>query len=705
MFEDFEKIIDDKLFCPNSKKEKQEFNFNFQQPNNFSKNIFYFETLTDNEFFNRSGITDNFFNFYKKIIKSGVGTIIFGGVYLGISEKELNNIARISLEENIISKFKEVNRFAHSNNCKTFLKLKSCYGRFSELNNSSNSLKIASNFGIDPENKQKLLIRISDNKCNEIVSDFAQKVMLSNIAGFDGVFIDASLSNVIGELSSVQYNKRIFGYFSDVKDLLSKMLKSIQIKNNTIILKLTLFSLFDKNTKNAKQGKFFQNYSKLELFSALKHYVNLGVDGFEFVFGAKEDEYLNIFNTFEGDCIFGNFISDIRNYFTENKIKNKFGDDILILYHDNFIGLQNPIKFINNKTVNLIDITKNLYADCNYIKNLINKKSSLKCIKCSYCDKKSQFNFKNECLINPNLLNFNEPIKTRSNKNVAIVGSGISALICAITLINRGFDVQIFEQNKELNHFGKITTVFGFDNLLLDFYNSIEEKIKKFATSKRLVLNLNQRFSVDNTNLNYFDAIIVATGFNKKFLSITGAVQSHVKNIYDALESEVIFDKKKNIVIYAKSILSLKLALYLANNKNITIIIKNTSWLEKEKSANLFYYFRILYQKHANIYFLSQILKINEDNLDLQIRKNLNHKSINSFFKVIKNDRISKEILNINIDCDLLIYEPDITPNNKLYAEIVKLNYRGEVYLIGNALENCELSEIIKSGYFVGKNL
>lgn len=706
MFENIHNEIEKKLFSPNAKNKNNKLGKIASKSCDINKDIFYFETLTDNEFFDVSGIKKDFLEFYKKVIKSGVGTIVFGGVYLGLTEKKINNIARLSMEETVLQNYKEVNKFAHMSNCKTLLKVKSCYGRFNELYNQNTKTKLASNFGIDTENQQKILIRISDNKCNEIVADFAQKAMIASIAGFDGIMIDASLSNVIGELTSSEFNKRIFGYYSDTSDLIEKMLNNARPKNNTIILKLTLFSFFQNDKKNANLCKNFQKINPNRLFRMLIKFINLGVDGFEFVFGTKENEFLNQFNAFEDELIFAKTIIEIRNYFTENKIKNKFGEDVIIFYHDNFINIEKAIELAKNKTVNLIDVTRNIYSDVNYLKNLINKKSYLNCIKCLHCDKKSHFNFKNECLINPSLTDFDAVILDGNNKPVAVVGSGISGLICSLTLARRGFIVHLFETNNEINHMGKLTTVFGFDNLLLDYYNKIEEDVNLLANKKRIVIHLNEKFNLQNNNMNDFYSVILATGFKTKFLSITGAVQSHVHNIYDILNNKDILISKKNIVIYAKSELSLKLALYLLNhNKNITIIIKDTSWLNKSKNANLFYYFWILMQNNVSVHFLSQIIKINDDNIDLQIRRSFNPKSINTFLNLMSNGKISSDLFQINIDCDLLVYEPDIIPNNKLYADIVKANYRGEVYMIGNALENSNLADTIKSGYFVGKNL
>ena len=58
-----------------------------------------------------------------------------------------------------------------------------------------------------------------------------------------------------------------------------------------------------------------------------------------------------------------------------------------------------------------------------------------------------------------------------------------------------------------------------------------------------------------------------------------------------------------------------------------------------------------------------------------------------------------------SIDCDLFVYEPELVPNNKLYYDIVDAGYKGEAYLIGQALEGGDLANDIESGYYVGKNI
>ena len=112
-----------------------------------------------------------------------------------------------------------------------------------------------------------------------------------------------------------------------------------------------------------------------------------------------------------------------------------------------------------------------------------------------------------------------------------------------------------------------------------------------------------------------------------------------------------------------------------------------------------------LYKNKANILFLANIIKINEDNIEVNFCKNLSANKVNSFLKIINNEGFNQDRRQQNIDCDLLIYDPDIIPNTDLYYQLISTNFPNEVYVIGNALSNSSLAEIIRGAYFVGKNL
>ena len=150
----------------------------------------------------------------------------------------------------------------------------------------------------------------------------------------------------------------------------------------------------------------------------------------------------------------------------------------------------------------------------------------------------------------------------------------------------------------------------------------------------------------------------------------------------------------------------MRLAVFLAQRGyNVSVIIKDVGFIINEKNANIFYYFNNLYQNNVNIMFLSRIIKINDDNIDVLVCKNLAKNSYSSFLKIVSNERFKIENQQQNIDCDLLIYEPELISNSKLYAELVNARYPNELYIIGNALEISDMADDIKSAYFVGKNL
>jgi len=676
----------------------------FKCDENF-KNKFYFENLTDDCFFDYNGAKNEFVEFYKKIIKSGVGLIVLGGVKPGLSARINNNQARISLCNETLSKYKIITKFAHSNQSKILLKIKPDIGRFNNKTNRNN-LKYGSDFCIDPENRRKLVLRTSDNKCNDLVSDISQTVLYSNICGFDGVMIDASLSNIIGELSSIELNKRVFGYYANADDFLTKTLKNINAKNNYIILKISILTLFSYKNKHSNLCDIMPNLNVNNIIKNLMKYIELGIDGFEFVFGRIENEFLTNFNQFENPLLFEEFVEEFRKYLNQNNIQTTNGKEVSILYKDNFYDLEKPSCLIKSNIVNLIDVTRNIYSDINFLKNMKNAKKVRNCLKCSYCNKISKENQIIDCLINPELMTFEE-LKIEPNSNrVAVIGSGISSLICSITLAKRGFIVDLFEQSNELNPIGKLTTIFEFDKTLVEYFNYVEDEISFLAKNKKINIKLNTKFDTEKENISNYYSIIVGTGFKTKFLSVSGAVQSHVVNIYDSLKHKQKLLTKKNIVIYAKTELSLKLALYLlSNKKNVTLIIKDLKFLLLNKNANLFYYFYKLYKSNFKILFLSRITKINEDNIDVIINNNINTNTIDDALKLFSNSKVKEDNRQINLDCDYLIYEPELTPNNKLFIDIVNKKYKGEVYLIGNALEISDLAESIKSGYFVGKNL
>ena len=725
IFSSYSNLIDDLIINVNESKDINKNKTTDYSPvfnefllNNLKlKNHFYFYNLSDNFLFDEFGNpTEKFFSFYDSIAKSDVGLIFTGGVYAGLKENiDIKNLPVINNNTKSMNMFIKTISAIHTYGAKFFLTIKSIYGR---ADNKHKFLKIFpySASYIKSYHEPKLpCVRLSDGVCYQIVDDYKKIAQRAIIAGFDGVLIDGNLFGLVGEFSSGEFNKRKFGYFSELIDLPLKIVTNItkDNKNINIIYRFTLDSIlnliYGKNKNKINTIKSIPKKARtINVLNFLTSLVNAGVDGFIFEFGTLETEFFSVFNQFQRENLYEKIIYDIRKYFNENSIKNKFDMPVTLMVKDNYNRIGTCANIVRNDAINLFDVTKNVYSDNRFLLNEKMKKQSNLCLKCSYCDDLAKKCGVVECCINPNL--FNEKlisISKLNNQKIAVVGAGVSGIVCALTLASRGYQVDLYDKNNTINKNSRRCEIFNFDNLLSNYNNYLEESVNDYIKHGKIKLFLNTNFDIKNVDVNLYYSIIVATGFHERFLNITGAILKNVKSIYDVLDSEKIFDKKNSIVINAKSELSFKLSLYLLlQKKKISIIIQNPNFLKKMENDRLTYYLYMFKKLKANIYFLSKIKYIQEDFVELFINNKTKNDDFQSLvLNYVSGLKISFEPKAKTVDCDLFIYEPDVYSNNRLYYELVKKQYKGQLYLIGNALEIGDLASIVQSGYFVGKNL
>ena len=708
-------ILDNK---PKIKNNEIKLNFVFKECN-FNdlklKNHFYFYNLTDKFLFDSFGNpTENFVEFYNEIAKSDVSLIFTGGIYVGLnSNKKIRNYPVIKKDKRLFDVFTKTTSNIHRYGSKIFLTIKSIYGRADNENKFLNIFPYSSSNNKSYNEANLPCVRLSDNKCYQIVEEYKNVSKMAINLGFDGVLIDGNLFGIIGEFSSFEFNRRKFGYFSELSDLPSKIVSSIVSENKNINLayNITLSSfieiIYDKNIRNTNTIKNINiNKNGFNLFNFLTQLVNFGVDAFMFEFGTYETEFFKTFNQFQKENLFENFVKEIKQFFENTSLKTKFDLPVKILIKDNYNSLSVCEQLLNNNLIDMFDVTKNIYSDSKFLLNEKTQKVSKNCIKCSFCDQISKNYGKIECSVNPEIINKNLIFSTENKtKKVAIIGAGLSGIICAITLAKRGFCVDIYERNNKINSISRKCEIFGYDGLLNDYNNYLENEV--YSLRENITLLLNTNFDVNSYDLKKYYSIVVASGFHEKFLNITGAILKNVKSIYDCLDSYKIFEKKGNIVINAKSELSFKLALYLLHqNKQISIIIESMDFLKNMPNDRLTYYLFTFKKLKAKVYPFSKVKYIQEDFIEIFVNNKLKNKNFQSLIlNFISGSNYSFEAKAKTIDCDLFIYEPDIYPNNKIYYELVKNGYNGQLFLIGNALEICDMATIIQSGYFVGKNL
>ena len=264
----------------------------------------------------------------------------------------------------------------------------------------------------------------------------------------------------------------------------------------------------------------------------------------------------------------------------------------------------------------------------------------------------------------------------------------------------------MYDSQNKINSTGIIETVFDFDIHRKLFNNYLSTKLDEFVKMKKIFVKLKTPFNLSD-NMHEYYSIIVATGFHEKFLQVQGAVLKNVKSLYDALSDKNNLLSYKRIVINARSELSLKLALFLLlNKKRVTVLISDINHFFKLPNSHYCYYFYSLKQLGAEVFINSRLKKIEDDFVDVVVDSKLYSKDYLALALNLKNTKYSKgEKREVSVDADLVIYEPELSSNNKLYYDLVSKIYPGELYMVGSAFQIGDIASDIKSAYFVAKNL
>lgn len=705
------RINDDK----NSKNEPLNpfFSEEFSLNGKILKNRYCFFNMTDAPFSDTELGGKKMLNFYNKIANSGVGLIFNGGAYAGkLNKNSKRKTFKLNYSKHEENLHKELTSVVQAHGTKIFFKINSIYGRADDYNKKLNIFPYSVSRQKQPQNPMLSCSRISDGKCDKLILEMANMAKFAIKTGYDGVLIDGSLYGLIGEFSSGELNIRKFGYYNEIIDFSKKLLLNVsyEIDNREVFydfsFKTFIREIFGKEVKNISVfKKFYDNKNNSSIFGFLEKLVELGVTGFVFRLGTHETEFLSDFCSLEEKIICLNFYEKVIEYFNSKNILTKFKSKVVFVYHDNFSF---PITNENLcREEFLFDVTKYILSNENILSEIKNNTQTKRCIKCSMCSKVAKNNDSIFCSINPGIDYFETESKNNDNEKVAIIGSGIAGLNCAIELAKRNIHVDIYEKNNEINLTGRIYEIFGYDKDFENYNKYLNEKIEEFKKLGLIRLYLNNEFGLkDSSKINY-QKVVVATGARERNFNISGAVLKSVISIFDVLKSEKFLENKRNIVLYANSELSLKTAIYLQKcGKTVSIIIENVNMLRKITNSKLSFYLYALSRLGVKVYLGARIKRIESDFVELIINRKLKDKNFVSVVMNMKSKTKYKfEPVARCLDLDLFIFEPERKPNNRLFYDIIKSGFGGRVYMIGDALSSSDTVESIKTAFYVSKNI
>jgi 2,4-dienoyl-CoA reductase (NADPH2) len=180
-----------------------------------------------------------------------------------------------------------------------------------------------------------------------------------------------------------------------------------------------------------------------------------------------------------------------------------------------------------------------------------------------------------QCLVNPEVGREEETVKTaRESKKYAVVGGGLAGMQAAITLRERGHEVDLYEKN----------TLGGQFNLapLTPNKKSMAKLIPYFRDElERNKVNIIFKEADKSSLISKYDAVILATGSKPAVPAILGLDKFYWADI---LQEENLPENKK-VLIIGGGLIGVDIATALIPRNNKVIIVKRTTDFGEDMEA------------------------------------------------------------------------------------------------------------------------
>jgi 2,4-dienoyl-CoA reductase (NADPH2) len=155
-----------------------------------------------------------------------------------------------------------------------------------------------------------------------------------------------------------------------------------------------------------------------------------------------------------------------------------------------------------------------------------------RCVVCCHCFDMGFKRDVTECAVNPEL--GRKPLeRTRSPKNILVVGAGASGLEAARVLKLRGHDVTVIEKSDRIGGKLELAAAAPHKEEFLNLVRYFEFEVKNLG------ITVLKNTEIDDVALDAYDGVIVAAGSYPRRISIKGEENVHIYMAHDVLLRKV----------------------------------------------------------------------------------------------------------------------------------------------------------------------